>query len=404
MALPSVTDLDLHEERVLLRVDFNVPLDEQGNVTDDSRIRAALPTIRYLQERRCRVVLCSHLGRPKGTPEPRFSLEPAAARLAELIDGEVVFAHDVIGDNVEQLAQELPPGGLMVIENLRFDPGEKDNNPDFAAALSRLGTVYIDDAFGAMHRADASIAGVPALMQRAAVGMLVQREIAALTRIMEQPERPLVAILGGAKVTDKIGVIESLIRRCDALLIGGAMAYTFLKAKGESIGSSRVEQDRVLLARRIIDRCEEKGIRLLLPIDHVVATELSATAQARVVETIEDGSMGLDIGPATVAAFSSEIAQAGTVFWNGPMGVFELEPFSGGTRGVAEAVAACAGYTVVGGGDSAAAIDAFHLAQRVDHVSTGGGAALEFIQGTELPGIKAIRERAVAMAKSGGQR
>ncbi|NOY27601.1 MAG: phosphoglycerate kinase, partial [Oligoflexia bacterium] len=375
MALPSVIDLDLHEDRVLLRVDFNVPLDDQGNVTDDNRIRAALPTIQHLQERRCRTVICSHLGRPKGTVNRKFSLEPAAAGLAELLDTEIVFAHDTVGDNVEQLAAELPPGGLLIVENLRFQPGEAANDDDFAAALARLADVYVDDAFGSMHRAHASIVGVPALMERAAVGLLVQREIEALGRVMKQPRRPLLAILGGAKVTDKIGVIDSFMRRCDALLIGGAMAYTFLKAMGQPVGRSLVEDERVLLAKRIIERCEERGLRLLLPVDHIVAQRPAKDADARVVTSIPDDCMGLDIGPATVANFSSEIQTAGTVFWNGPMGVFELDPFSSGTRGVAEAVAGCPGYTVVGGGDSAAAIAALDLTDRVDHVSTGGGAS-----------------------------
>ncbi len=404
MALPSVSDLDLNEERVLLRVDFNVPLDDAGNVTDDKRIRAALPTIRLLQEKRCRIVICSHFGRPKGNRNPRFSLEPAAARLAELLDTEVLFSHDTVGEHVEQLAHELPAGGIMVLENLRFDPGEKKGDTEFAAALARLGQVYVDDAFGAMHRAHASISVVPGLMGRVAVGLLVEQEIKALTRIVDSPARPLVAVLGGAKVSDKIGVLESLLRRCDVLVVGGAMAYTFLAAKGDAIGSSRVEDDRIRLARRIIERCEQKGPTLLLPVDHVVAERFAADTDTKVVQDIEDGWMGLDIGPATVQAYADVLASAGTVFWNGPMGVFEMEPFSGGTRGVAEAVAASPGYTVVGGGDSAAAVAQFNLADRVDHVSTGGGASLEFIQGIELPGIKAIRERIVTAAKSGGQR
>jgi phosphoglycerate kinase len=396
MSYPTLADLDLNGDDVLLRVDFNVPM-EGTRITDDTRIAAVLPTIRYLQERRCRIIIASHLGRPKGKRDNKLSLEPAAARLAELLDQEIVFTPDIVGEEVLQLVRDLPGGGVLVVENLRFNPGETSSDVAFATALARLGRFYVGEAFGAMHRGDTSVALVPGLMEKAVVGLLVQKEVEALTKVCDSPSRPSVAILGGAKVSDKIGVIEILARRADALLIGGAMAYTFLKAKDQPVGASRVEEDKVNLARRILERCEEKNVRLLLPIDHVVAREMVDGAETRVVTTIPDGWMGLDIGPETVALYGAEIGAAGTVFWNGPMGVFEMASFAAGTQGVCAAVARSSGYTVVGGGDSAAAVHKFGLSDSVSHVSTGGGASLEFIEGfnidsKELPGLKAIRE------------
>lgn len=389
--VPTLTELDLDNRRVFLRVDFNVPM-ENGKITDDNRITAALPTIKYLREHGCRVIIASHLGRPAGV-DPTLSLEPAAARLAELIDDDVLFAHDTIGDDVEAMTKELVPGGVMMLENLRFNPGEKGGDEEFAKALARLGDVYVNDAFGAMHRGETSIAAIVQYFEQAGVGFLVGKELEALGRCLQGAAKPYVGILGGSKVSDKIAVIESLLSRVDALIIGGAMAYTFLKAKGQEVGKSRVEADKLALAARLVERCAEKNVALYLPIDHVVNTGIDSEAPPEVVTAFGPDQMGLDIGPETVRAYADVIANAQTVFWNGPMGVFEKDAYAAGTRGVAEAVAACKGYTVIGGGDSAAAAAKFGLAEKFTHVSTGGGASLEFIEGKDLPGVKAIRTK-----------
>lgn len=388
----TIRDLDLQNAEVLLRVDFNVPMNN-GTIADDTRIRAALPTIQYLREQGCKTVICSHLGRPGGQVEPSASLEPVASRLAELLETEIVFSPEITGDGVQEIARTLPTGGIMVLENLRFHPGEKAGALDFSGDLARLGKVYVNDAFGAMHRKDASIAGVPTLMEQAAVGLLVGEEIEALTKLVEGPKRPFVGVLGGAKVSDKINIVDALARRCDTLIIGGAMAYTFLKAKGVDVGGSRVENSKLNHAKRVLERCENRGVQVLLPLDHVVASELSNDAETQVVTEIDDGHMGLDIGPETVAAYAEALSSAGTIFWNGPMGVFEMDAFAGGTQGVAQAVSDSSAYSVVGGGDSAAAAVKFELTEGMSHISTGGGASLAFVEGTTLPGIRVINER-----------
>ena len=393
-ALPTLEDLALTAgTRVLLRADFNVPLAPAGGIEDDLRIRAALPTINWLREQGAAVVACSHLGRPKGGYDPRCSLGPVAQRLAELLDIEVPMAPEVVGREATAMAEGLRPGDVMVLENLRFHPGEtkgpeNEEAAELGAALAALAGAYVNDAFGAAHRAHASVVGPPRHLPCAA-GRLVVSEVEALARLLEDPARPFVAILGGAKVSDKIGVIDSLLTRCDRLLVGGAMASTFLAAQGFPTGTSLVEPDQVDGARARL----ESG-RVSVPTDVVVATAMSEEAETRVVAAgaVPEGWMVLDVGPDTAKAYAGEVAGAATVFWNGPMGVFEMAPFAEGTRAVAEAVAGCGGYTVVGGGDSAAAMARFGLDQKVDHLSTGGGASLEYLESGDLPGLAALRE------------
>jgi phosphoglycerate kinase len=389
--LKTLDDLgDIAGKRVLVRVDFNVPL-KDGEVADDTRIRAALPTTQELLDRQGRLVLVSHLGRPKDR-EPELSIRPAADRLAELVGADVTLAPGVVGEDVRAFAENLNAGQILVLENVRYEPGETKNDPDLAADLASLADIYVNDAFGAAHRAHASTEGVARLIPEHAAGRLLEREITMLSKLLEDPERPLVAVLGGAKVSDKIAVIDRFRQVADAILIGGAMAFPFLAAQGHSVGSSLCEPEDVELARRTLASASGAGARIDLPRDLVVADRFAAEAQAHNVDGVDvpDGLMGLDIGPRTAEAYATEIAQAGTVFWNGPMGAFELAPFAAGTRAIAEAVASAPGTTVVGGGDSAAAMAQFGLADRVSHLSTGGGAALELIEGKELPGVAAL--------------
>jgi phosphoglycerate kinase len=376
-AVRTLEDLDVDGRRVLVRVDFNVPLHD-GQITDDTRIRAALPTLEWLREHGARLLLTSHLGRPKGRDES-FSLAPVAARLGELLETEVQLAPDL---------DHVPDGDVVMLENIRFEPGETKNDPELARRLAALADVYVNDAFGSAHRAHASTEGVAHLLPSAG-GLLLQREVETLTSILEDPSRPLVAIVGGAKVTDKIGVLEAFLQRADTILIGGAMAFPFLSVQGHSIGASLSAQEDLDPARELLERGSDK---LRLPVDLVLGEAFDADTERRELDGVDvpDGWMGLDIGPRTAAAYGAEIAAAGTVFWNGPMGAFELEPFAAGTRAVAEAVAAAKGTTVVGGGDSAAALRQFGLADEVTHLSTGGGASLELIEGKTLPGVEVL--------------
>jgi len=388
----SVRDADVAGKRVLVRVDFNVPLDG-GQVADDTRIRAALPTIQLLRERGASVVLVSHLGRPKGKIDPGLSMRPVGEHLAELIGAPVRQAPAVICGDVETMARGLGPWGVLLLENVRFEPGETGNDPALAESLARLADLYVNDAFGAAHRAHASTAGVAGLLPGYA-GLLLEREVTELTRVVESPRRPLVVVLGGAKVSDKVGVIDRFLEVADQILIGGAMCFSFFRAQGISTGNSLVEEEGVRLAAEALERAEGSGCELRLPVDLVLGESFDAGTEVRESDGAEvpEGWMGLDIGPRSFAAYAEEISAAGTVLWNGPMGAFELAPFAAGTRAVAEAVAAAVGTTVVGGGDSVAALQQFGLADKVDWLSTGGGASLDLLEGKKLPGVEALSD------------
>ena len=393
MSKKTVRDIDLKDKKVLVRCDFNVPMDENRNITDNRRIVAALPTIKYLLEQNCKIVLCSHLGRPKGEFKKEFSLEPVAKELSKLLGKEVIMAKDVIGEDAENKAKNLKNGEILLLENVRFHREETDNDPEFAKKLASFGEIFVNDAFGTAHRAHASTEGVTKYLP-AVSGFLIEKELKFLGEAVNNPVRPFVAILGGAKVSDKIAVIENLLDKVNTLIIGGGMAYTFLKAQGYSVGNSLVEEDRLDYAKKMIADAEAKGVRFLLPVDHRVAAEFKDVAPVITEDqNIQDGFMGLDIGPKTEAIYAEAIKDAKTVIWNGPMGVFEFENFNKGTIAVAKAMADADATTVIGGGDSAAAVNTLGFGDKMTHISTGGGASLEFLEGKTLPGIAALNDK-----------
>ena len=389
----TVSDLDMAGKRVLVRVDFNVPL-QDGEVADDTRIRAALPTIEYLRRQGARVILVSHLGRPKGKVVEELRMAPVARRLSQLLGTEVKTVPACVGPEVEAAAAQLKDGEVLLLENIRFYPGEEKNDPEFAKQLAAIADAYVNDAFGTAHRAHASTVGVAHLLP-AAAGFLMQKELEYLGRALENPERPFLAILGGAKVSDKIGVIRNLLPKVDAIAIGGGMAYTFLKAQGYEVGKSIVDEERLELAKELMAEAKQRGVTFLLPVDVVVADKFAPDAARKVVDVSEIPAdwQGLDIGPKTRKLFAKEISRAKTIVWNGPMGVFEWEPFAEGTAEIARAMAESDAVTIVGGGDSAAAVEKFGLADKMSHVSTGGGASLEFLEGKELPGVAVLKDR-----------
>ncbi len=391
----NVKNVDVKGKKVLLRCDFNVPQDKQtGEITSDKRIVASLPTINYLLEKGARVVACSHLGKPKGEVKPELSLEPIAKRLSELLGKSVAFAHDVAGEESQRFAADLKDGDIMLIENVRFEAGETKNDPELAKKLASLGEIFVSDAFGTVHRAHSSTVGVASYLP-AYAGLLVEKELSIMGGALEDPKRPFVSILGGAKVSDKIGVIENLIDKADTLIIGGGMAYTFMKAMGYEIGKSLLEEDKVELAKELIKKAENKGVKLLLPVDTAVGSHFAPDCERKVVNSkaIPADWTGMDIGDKTIELFKSAIKGAGTVVWNGPMGVFEFPAFSIGTRAIAEALAGSGAVTIVGGGDSAAAVEQLGYADKITHISTGGGASLEFLEGKELPGVACLLDK-----------
>ena len=391
----TVKDIDVKGKKVLLRCDFNVPQDKAtGAITDDKRIVAALPTIRYLLEQGAAVIACSHLGKPKEGPDPKFSLAPVAVRLGQLLGQDVIMAADVVGPDAQAKAAALQPGQIMLLENTRFEKGETKNDPALAKAMADMAEVYVSDAFGSVHRAHASTAGVAAYLP-AVSGFLIAKELEIMGGALANPKRPLVAILGGAKVSSKIGVINNLLDIADTIIVGGGMTYTFIKAKGGSVGTSLLEADWLDYCKEMMEKAQAKGVKLLLPEDTICAAEFSADAKPELVDTMEipDGRMGMDIGPKTIAAFSDAVKDAGTVIWNGPMGVFEFPAFAEGTRAVAKALAETNAITIVGGGDSAAAVAQLGFADKMTHISTGGGASLEFLEGKELPGVACLLDK-----------
>ncbi len=387
----SIRDLDLNGKRVFVRVDFNVPL-EKGKVSDDTRIRATLPTLEHARQGGARLILASHLGRPKGQRKPEMSLRPAAERLGQLLKAKVEFAEDCVGDEAERKSQALEDGGVLLLENTRFHPGEEKNEPEFSRALARHGQLYVNDAFGSAHRAHASTVGVIEFMEKAAAGFLMEKELTYLGKAVENPDHPYVAILGGAKVADKIEVIQNLLKLVDVLILGGGMAYTFLRARDIPVGKSLVEEDKLELARQLLAQAQERGVKVLLPEDHVVAPKPEPKARPRKVglKEIPADMMALDIGLKTLKSFIQAIQQAKTIVWNGPMGVFEMKPFAQGTMAIARAIADTKATSIVGGGDSVAAVYQARVADRISHVSTGGGASLEFLGGRKLPGVEAL--------------
>lgn len=399
----SIQDLNLDGQHVFMRVDFNVPLTEDGRVSDDTRIRETMPTIEYALRKGARLILASHLGRPKGKPNPKMSLKPVAERLRTLLDQKLArscnvgFAPDCIGLAAEELANNLEKGQTLLLENLRFHAEEEANDEKFSRQLAALADVYVNDAFGTAHRAHASTVGITRFLDKAAAGLLMQKELEYLGKVTSNPEKPFLAIIGGAKVSDKIDVLRNLLNKVDALLIGGAMAYTFLKSQGLQVGKSLVEEDKLELAKELLQQAAGKNIRMLLPADHVIAEKMDAAARTQIVSAeqgIPADQMGLDIGPQTIAAFSREIAGAKTILWNGPMGVFEVTPFANGTVKIAQAIAANHSATsIVGGGDSVAAVQQAGVADKITHISTGGGASLEFLEGKTLPGVEALTNK-----------